>query len=54
MNQNTNPLGNPQIGPPSEPQITPPRPEVRDRQDPQHTEGDFTRDLAKATRRKSS
>lgn len=51
-NHNFNPAGNPQIVSTSEPEIAPPASDVKAKQDSSHTEADFMRDLAKATRQK--
>jgi hypothetical protein len=52
MNENSNPLGNPRVGPIRKPTISRPGPDVTKKQDPRHTERDFARDLRKATRQK--
>jgi hypothetical protein len=53
MTPTTNPAGSPAIRDLTK-RPNPPSEEIRDKQDPRHTEADFKADLAKATRRKSS
>ncbi len=51
MTNNSNPLGNPRIGPLRPQPVRPPTPDVVRKQDPNHTREDFLSDLKKATRR---
>jgi hypothetical protein len=47
--KNTNPAGNPKV---RKIGVHPPAPDVAAKQSAKHSEADFARDLAKATRRK--
>lgn len=49
----TNPAGSPSFKMVTIPAIKPPSEEVQAKQDPEHTEDDFDRDLKTATERKS-
>lgn len=52
MNENYNPPGNPRLGK-QVTRVRKPAPEVIEKQDPNHTETDFLRDLDRATTNRS-